>query len=115
MEILGAVSLAAWLGLLLLPGRPWNLQPRAEDGHVYPGPPRWATVCILVPALNEAELLPQTVPTLLAQDYPGRFRVVEHATARHAPHPAQNSRPGRLSRPQDRHVTAPSTAAMRRE
>jgi hopene-associated glycosyltransferase HpnB len=33
-------------------------------------------VCILVPARNEAPLLPQTVPPLISQDYPGRFRVV---------------------------------------
>jgi hopene-associated glycosyltransferase HpnB len=76
MEILGVASLAAWLALLLLPGRPWDLRPRAEGGPVYPGPSRWATVCLLVPARQEAELLPQTVPSLLAQDYPGRFRVV---------------------------------------
>lgn len=76
MEILGAVSLAAWVALLLLPGRPWDLRPRAEGGPGYPGPPRWATVCLLVPARQEAELLPQTLPSLLAQDYPGRFRVV---------------------------------------
>jgi hopene-associated glycosyltransferase HpnB len=89
MEILGAVSLAVWLGLLLLPGRPWDLRPRAEDVdgprgplqwaddvHVRPGPPEWPAVCVLVPARNEAALLPQTLPSLLAQDYPGRFRVV---------------------------------------
>ena len=33
-------------------------------------------MCILVPARNEAELLPLTLPSLLAQDYPGRFSVV---------------------------------------
>jgi hopene-associated glycosyltransferase HpnB len=31
---------------------------------------------VLVPARNEAEVLPQTVPSLLAQDYRGRFSVV---------------------------------------
>ena len=64
------------LGLLLLPGRPWYLRPRAEDGVGPRGPSEWANVCIVLPARNEAALLPQTVPSLLAQDYPGRFRVV---------------------------------------
>jgi hopene-associated glycosyltransferase HpnB len=31
---------------------------------------------VLVPARNEAEVLPRTLPALLAQDYPGRWRVV---------------------------------------
>jgi hopene-associated glycosyltransferase HpnB len=76
MAILGAISLAAWLGLLLLPGRPWDLRPRGEEAPPPPDPDEWPAVCVLVPARNEAELLPQTVPSLLAQDYPGRFRVV---------------------------------------
>jgi glycosyltransferase involved in cell wall biosynthesis len=29
-----------------------------------------------VPARNEAELLPATLPTLLDQDYPGEWRVI---------------------------------------
>jgi hopene-associated glycosyltransferase HpnB len=76
VEVLGAVSLAAWLALLVLPGRPWDLRPRAEDGPVPPDPPLWPSVCVLVPARDEAGLLPETLPKLLAQDYPGPFRVV---------------------------------------
>lgn len=76
MEVLGAVSLAAWLALLLLPGRPWDLRPRAEEGPPPPDPPAWPPVCALVPARDEAALLPETLPALLAQDYPGPFRVV---------------------------------------
>ena len=30
----------------------------------------------VVPARNEAAILPETLPTLLAQDYPGPFSVV---------------------------------------
>jgi hopene-associated glycosyltransferase HpnB len=33
-------------------------------------------VVVVVPARNERELLPRTLPTLLAQDYPGRLRVL---------------------------------------
>jgi hopene-associated glycosyltransferase HpnB len=76
VEVLGTLSLAAWLALLLLPGRPWDLRPRAEDGPVPPDPEAWPRVCALVPARNEAALLPETLPALLGQDYPGPFRVV---------------------------------------
>ena len=33
-------------------------------------------MCILVPARNEAEALPQTLPALLKQDYPGPLTVI---------------------------------------
>jgi hopene-associated glycosyltransferase HpnB len=75
---LGSLALAAWVGLLLYPARPWDLRPIAEDEHE-PGPSpsrRWPSVAVLVPARNEATLLPVTVPTLLAQDYPGEWAVV---------------------------------------
>jgi hopene-associated glycosyltransferase HpnB len=35
----------------------------------------WPAVAAVVPARNEAESLPLTLPGLLAQDYPGEFRV----------------------------------------
>jgi hopene-associated glycosyltransferase HpnB len=44
--------------------------PSADEGFGYPA------VCVIVPARNEAEVLPKTLPALLRQSYPGRFRVV---------------------------------------
>ena len=41
-----------------------------------PGERAWPSVAILVPARNEADSLPATLPTLLAQDYPGELTVV---------------------------------------
>src|SRR5690242_14304134 len=70
-----AASLLAWLGLLLHPDRPWDFRPVGED-TTPPAPAAWPGVCILVPARDEAQSLPQTLPALLAQDYPGRLRVV---------------------------------------
>jgi hopene-associated glycosyltransferase HpnB len=40
------------------------------------GPARWPSVVAVVPARDEAAILPDTLPTLLAQDYPGAFSVV---------------------------------------
>ncbi|WP_067284885.1 glycosyltransferase [Streptomyces jeddahensis] len=65
-------SLAAWLWLLLGHGFFWrtnvSLPPR-ED------PRDWPAVGIVVPARDEAAVLPESLPSLLAQDYPGRAEV----------------------------------------
>ena len=66
-------SLLAWLWLTFLQGRFWQtdlrLPPRPETA-------RRATVAIIVPARDEAEVLPLSLPTLLAQEYPGSARVI---------------------------------------
>jgi hopene-associated glycosyltransferase HpnB len=49
-----------------------NAKPGAEAGL---WPETWPAVAAVVPARNEAESLPETLPALLAQDYPGEFRV----------------------------------------
>ncbi|MEU3338175.1 glycosyltransferase [Streptomyces sp. NPDC002144] len=67
-----AVSLAAWLWLLLCQGYFWRTDvrlPRRED------PGDWPSVCVVVPARDEAAVLPSSLPSLLAQDYPGRAEV----------------------------------------
>jgi hopene-associated glycosyltransferase HpnB len=71
-----AASLAGWLGALLHPARPWDLRPRDDESPESPAPDAWPSVCILVPARNEGSVLPHTLPSLLAQDYPGLWRVV---------------------------------------
>ncbi|MFC9927563.1 glycosyltransferase [Streptomyces sp. NPDC127190] len=66
------VSLAAWCWLLLGQGFFWRtdvrLPPRRE-------PDGWPSVCVVVPARDEAAVLPASLPSLLAQDYPGRAEV----------------------------------------
>jgi hopene-associated glycosyltransferase HpnB len=41
-----------------------------------PVPSTWPSVCAVVPARNEAPILPHALPSLLAQDYPGQFHVI---------------------------------------
>jgi cellulose synthase/poly-beta-1,6-N-acetylglucosamine synthase-like glycosyltransferase len=55
--------------VLAHPARP-DLRPR-DDGPPAPDPRPWPAVAVLVPARNEAGSLPETLPALLAQDYPG--------------------------------------------
>ncbi|MFJ4033551.1 glycosyltransferase [Streptomyces griseoluteus] len=63
-----AVSLAVWCWLLLGQGFFWRtdvrLPPRRE-------PAEWPSVCVVVPARDEAAVLPASLPSLLVQDYPG--------------------------------------------
>jgi hopene-associated glycosyltransferase HpnB len=72
---LGALSLAAWLAILVAPVRPWDLRPVGEDADA-PDPAAWPTVAAVVPARNEDGQLPRTLPALLVQDYPGELRVL---------------------------------------
>jgi len=74
--VVGLLSVLIWLGVLLHPARPWDFQPVGDDEPFPPSPISWPTVCILVPARNERESLPETLPSLLTQDYPGEFTVV---------------------------------------
>ena len=76
LGVVGAASLAAWLVIGLRPSRFWDLQPVAETQPEAPSPDLWPPVCVLVPAHDEALELPGTLPSLLAQDYPGEWRVV---------------------------------------
>lgn len=73
---LGIVSCVIWLGILLHPARPWDFQPVGDDADFPSAPAVWPSVRILVPARNEKESLPHTLPALLTQDYPGEFAVV---------------------------------------
>jgi len=68
-------SLAAWIYLLAWRGLFWLARERDADQPL-PDPPAWPSVCAVVPARNEADVIGRAVSRLLAQDYPGAFRVV---------------------------------------
>ncbi len=68
-----ALSLAIWLYLLLGRGGFWLARERDVDG---PPPVRWPSVTAVVPARNEADVIEQSIGSLLGQDYPGPFRIV---------------------------------------
>lgn len=69
------VAALAWVYLLAGHGGFWRTDCRlpVTAGR---GVPAWPSVTAVVPARDEAALLPQTLPTLLAQEYPGEFSVV---------------------------------------
>ncbi|MFF6813098.1 glycosyltransferase [Streptomyces sp. NPDC012403] len=67
-----AGSLAAWWWLLLCQGFFWRTDVRLPPSR---DPGAWPSVCVVVPARDEAAVLPASLPSLLAQDYPGRAEV----------------------------------------
>lgn len=66
-------SLAAWCWLLLCQGFFWRTDVRLPQRRE---PESWPSVCVVVPARDEAAVLPASLPSLLAQDYPGRAEIV---------------------------------------
>ncbi len=73
LEIVGGLSAAIWLYLALGHGMFWRTSMRLPATA---DPPSWPSVVAVVPARDEAAVLPTTLPTLLAQRYPGPFRVI---------------------------------------
>jgi hopene-associated glycosyltransferase HpnB len=71
----GLLAAAAWLYLFAGHGRFWRTDQRLPPGG--PGEPTaWPAVVAVVPARDEAEMLPQTLPTLLSQHYQGELSVL---------------------------------------
>jgi hopene-associated glycosyltransferase HpnB len=71
----GLLALAIWLYLIAARGGFWLTRER-DDGVSGPSPGRWPCVVAVVPARNEADVIDQSIESLLRQDYPGSFRVV---------------------------------------
>lgn len=72
---LGLAALAIWLYLLSARGGFWLARDR-DDCERFPDPARWPSVVAVVPARNEADVIAQSVGSLVNQDYPGTFRIV---------------------------------------
>ena len=88
LAIACVISAAAWLYLVTAHGGFWLTSQRLPPVGAPGGRPgedagpgdafclgTWPSVAAVVPARNEAESLPETLPALLAQGYPGEFRV----------------------------------------
>lgn len=78
ITILSALVLAAWLYLTLSHGKFWLMLER-EERNEPPGPEGhedWPRVTAVIPARNEADMIPRALASLLAQNYPGEFSIV---------------------------------------
>ncbi|HET8590730.1 MAG TPA: glycosyltransferase [Nakamurella sp.] len=77
--VLAGVALAGWLYLVVGHGGFWRTSirlPPVTPVDARPAADGWPSVAAIVPARDEAEMLPRTLPTLLSQRYPGAFRVL---------------------------------------
>jgi hopene-associated glycosyltransferase HpnB len=73
---LALAAALAWAVLLFSRGWFWLARDDDRDAAGLPAPPAWPAVACIVPARDEAETIGATVRHLLAQDYPGGFRLV---------------------------------------
>ncbi len=74
LSSLAGLSLLIWIYLLVFRGGFWRCAQR-PDGAIRE-PAVWPAVAVIVPARNEAAVIGESLPTLLAQDYPGPFSVI---------------------------------------
>jgi hopene-associated glycosyltransferase HpnB len=72
--LIGGAALIVWLGLVFGHGGFWRT--RERDTAACPEPALWPEIVAVVPARNEAEVIARSIGSLLAQDYPGPFRII---------------------------------------
>jgi len=70
------VALAVWITLLFARGGFWRCAERDDRGEAQADPVRWPSVVAVVPARNEADMIPRSLASLLAQDYSGPFSTI---------------------------------------
>jgi hopene-associated glycosyltransferase HpnB len=72
---LGALVLAIWIYLVAFRGFFWLARDRDDVDE--PAPPQeWPKIAAIIPARDEALMLPRSLGSLLTQDYPGEFSIV---------------------------------------
>jgi len=83
------LSFVIWVGLLTVWGNFWRADQRlgesegSQDAREENLPSNFPSVCAVIPARNEADMLPMTLRSLLSQDYLGPFSIIlvdDHST-----------------------------------
>src|SRR5215472_9775394 len=70
------LAAVAWVYLLVAHGGYWRTDCRLPVGHEKAEPRDWPSVVAVIPARDEAAILPETLPSLLGQQYPGDLSVL---------------------------------------
>src|SRR2546426_5493464 len=73
--LIASPALAVWLYLIAGRGGFWRASVR-DDRDLPAEPARWPDVIAVVPARDEADVIGQSLASLLGQDYPGAFAVL---------------------------------------
>lgn len=74
--LVAGTALATWVYLLLARGMFWLARDRDDRDEPDTDPAAWPSVVAVVPARDEADVIAASIGSLLAQDYPGDFRVI---------------------------------------
>lgn len=69
-------SLLIWLGIFFFNGHFWQIWISDADNKPVVAPSSWPRVVAIVPARNEAATIADTVASLAAQNYPGKFTIL---------------------------------------
>jgi hopene-associated glycosyltransferase HpnB len=76
LSVACTAAAVAWAYLVIGHGGYWRTGQRLPQSGAAGEPSRWPDVVAVIPARNEAEMLPAVLPTLLGQDYPGALTVI---------------------------------------
>jgi hopene-associated glycosyltransferase HpnB len=76
MIYVAGLSLLIWVYLLAARGGFWLTRERDDMDEPDQQHESWPSVVAIVPARDEADVIAQTIGSLLAQDYPGLFRII---------------------------------------
>ncbi|MFB6291706.1 MAG: glycosyltransferase [Candidatus Bipolaricaulia bacterium] len=74
--IIASLSALVWIALLFGRGEFWRMDQQLtplEDGEI---DRTWPSVCAIIPARNERKVLPNSLPSVLDQEYPGELTVI---------------------------------------
>jgi hopene-associated glycosyltransferase HpnB len=104
LQVLTGLSFGIWIYLLLFRGQFWRVDRETESSNAIKRPLQslqgessqaWPAVCVVIPARNEAAVLPRSLGSLLTQSYGGPLRVIliddqsDDGTAQVARHTAE--------------------------
>jgi hopene-associated glycosyltransferase HpnB len=73
IDTLAGLALGIWAYLILARGGFWRASVRDDTAMVAPA--EWPAVAVVIPARNEADVIANSVGSLLRQDYPGLLSV----------------------------------------
>src|SRR6516225_11221681 len=79
LSVACTASAVVWTYLVIGHGGYWRTGQRLPTSPApapAASPDRWPDVVAVIPARNEAAMLPAVLPTLLGQDYPGPLTVI---------------------------------------
>jgi hopene-associated glycosyltransferase HpnB len=71
---IATLLLMIWIFLLLFWGQFWRADQRLELNNI--DLPSYPSICAIIPARNEADVLPVSLKSLLNQDYSGQFSII---------------------------------------